>query len=424
MIKPLLFVVLAVLSDNFIVSALEDTTENGIISYDKDSVDLIVNIALSLFDSLQDYTKHINETEEKIKVKFKPKLIIEEVDTDPHFEHGELLFLEDEPELREISYEDEDRSRNEISGKDYTEVNLNNHRKDALNESEARKIAIKMALDDNKNQDNLMNIINQSLINKEDAIFANQQENEIVIDDETENNKFKFHKEFPNIYSQSDSVFEIGNEVEQNIKLNNKQDKMNIQIEEQDVADVSNIDNKSSERRSDEASLEEEVNELAENKEPRSQSNLLGPHDIQDMKQKQKRRRKRRKRPFDGRENWEKLNKAIFGDANNLSPPSKEAQITSKDQENVDEPKKSKETDIGGKRKRRRKRKKGVKRKPQDRKRAAIQPKQSLNLKQGKSKINFLKSPTIHLTRPVHGPMPKIQLRGRPLNLRSFLNIF
>ena len=296
MIKPLLFVVLAVLSDNFIVSAIEDTTENGIISYDKDSVDLIVNIALSLFDSLQDYTKHINETEEKIKVKFKPKLIIEEVDTDPHFEHGELLFLEDEPELREISYEDEDRSRNEISGKDYTEVNLNNHRKDALNESEARKIAIKMALDDNKNQDNLMNIINQSLINKEEAIFANQQENEIVIDDETENNKFKFHKEFPNIYSQSDSVFEIGNEVEQNIKLNNKQDKMNIQIEEQDVADVSNIDNKSSERRSDEASLEEEVNELAENKEPRSQSNLLGPHDIQDMKQKQKRRRKRRKR--------------------------------------------------------------------------------------------------------------------------------
>merc|ERR1711894_643376 len=152
-------------------------------------------------------------------------------------------------------------------------------------------------------------------------------------------------------------------------------------IEEQDVADVSNIDNKSSERGSDEESLEEEVNELAENKEPRSQSNLLGPHDIQDMKQKQKRRRKRRKRPFDGRENWEKLNKAIFGDANNLSPPSKEAQITSKDQENVDEPKKSKETDIGGKRRRR---KKGVKRKPQDRKRAAIQPKQSLNLKQGK----------------------------------------
>ena len=107
-------------SDNFIVSALEDTTENGIISYDKDSVDLIVNIALSLFDSLQDYTKHINETEEKIKVKFKPKLIIEEVDTDPHFEHGELLFLEDEPESREISFEDDDSSRNEINSEDYT----------------------------------------------------------------------------------------------------------------------------------------------------------------------------------------------------------------------------------------------------------------------------------------------------------------
>ena len=415
MIKPLLFVVLAVLSDNFIVSALEDTTENGIISYDKDSVDLIVNIALSLFDSLQDYTKHINETEEKIKVKFKPKLIIEEVDTDPHLEHEELLFLEDEPELREISFEDEDSSRNEINSEDSNEVNLNNHRKDALNESEARKIAIKMALDDNKNQDNLMNIINQSLINKEEARFANQQENEIVIDDEIENNKFKFHKEFPNIYSQSDSVFEIGNEVEQNIKLINR-DKMNIQIEEQDVADVSINDNQTSERRS-----EEEVNELEENQEPRSQTNLVGQDDIKDMKQKPKRRRKRRKRPFDGRENWEKLNKAIFGDVNNLSLPTKEAQIISKGQENMDEPKKSKETDIGGKRKRRRKRKKGGKRTQQGRKKA-VQQKQSLSLKQGKSKINVWKSPTSPLTR--HGPMPKIQLRGRPLNLRSFLNIF
>ena len=411
MIKPLLFVVLAVLSDNFIVSALEDTTENGIISYDKDSVDLIVNIALSLFDSLQDYTKHINETEEKIKVKFKPKLIIEEVDTDPHLEHEELLFLEDEPELREISFEDEDSSRNEINSEDYAEVNLNNHRKDALDESEARKIAIKMALDDNKNQDNLMNIINQSLINKEEARFANQQENEKVIDDEIENNKFKFHKEFPNIYSQSDSVFEIG----KNIKLINR-DKMNIQIEEQDVADVSINDNQTSERRS-----EEEVNELEENQEPRSQTNLVGQDDIKDMKQKPKRRRKRRKRPFDGRENWEKLNNAIFGDVNNLSLPTKEAQIISKGQENMDEPKKSKETDIGGKRKRRRKRKKGGKRTQQGRKKA-VQQKQSLSLKQGKSKINVWKSPTSPLTR--HGPMPKIQLRGRPLNLRSFLNIF
>ena len=71
MIKPKgLCFLLVIFSDSFIASALEDTIENGIISYDKDSVDLIVNIALSLFDSLQDFTKHINETEEKIKVKF------------------------------------------------------------------------------------------------------------------------------------------------------------------------------------------------------------------------------------------------------------------------------------------------------------------------------------------------------------------
>ena len=115
-------------------------------------------------------------------MKFKPKLIIEEVDTEP--EHGELLFLEDEPEFREISYDDEDMTvpRNEIN-QDNAEKNLINHRKDALKDSEARNIAIKMALDDTKSQDYLVNIINQGLLS------TNQQENENIIDDEIEDNE-------------------------------------------------------------------------------------------------------------------------------------------------------------------------------------------------------------------------------------------
>ena len=413
MMKPKgLCFLLVIFSDNFIAGALEDPTENGIISYDKDSVDLIVNIALSLFDSLQDFTKHINETEEKIKVKFKPKLIVEEVDTDPDLpDHGELLFLEDEPELREINYDDEEDSsvaNNEINSSDYTEGNLNNHRKDALKDSEARKIAIKMAIEDTRDQGRLENIINQGLVNKEEeGKFANQQENEIIIDDETEDYKFKFHKEFPNIYSQSDSVFDIGQEVAQKTYL----DKMSIRIEDEDVGEVSYYDNEISERRSDEQ-LSEEVKVLQENQEPNPKSNSVGPDDNEEVKHKQRRRRKRRKRPFDGRENWEKLNKAIFGDVNNLRPEAKGAEIESKLQKNAENQKHSEEKNLLGKKKRRRKRKKGGKRTHQHYK--AIKSKPTFHLKRGKSKMKTLAAK----------PMPKIQLRGRPLNLQSFLNIF
>lgn len=404
---------LVIFSDSFIASALEDTIENGIISYDKDSVDLIVNIALSLFDSLQDFTKHINETEEKIKVKFKPKLIIEEVDTEPDLpEHGELLFLEDEPELREINYDDEEDTslaNNEISKSgDYSQGNLLNHRKDALNDSEARKIAIKMALEDTRDQGRLENIINQSLVNEEEeGKFANQQENEIIIDDEIEDYKFKFHKEFPNIYSQSDSVFDIGKEVGQYTNY----DKISIKIEDQNVEEVSDYENEISERRSDEQ-MSEEVTEIEENQEPDAKSNSVSPEDNEVVKHKQRKRRKRRKRPFDGRENWEKLNKAIFGDGNISRPEAKEAEIESKLQENVLNQKKSEEKNLLDKKKRRRKRKKGGKRKPDWNK--AIKSKQTFHIKRERSKLKPLAA----------RPMPKIQLRGRPLNLQSFLNIF
>merc|ERR1719507_2912536 len=143
--------------------------------------------------------------------------------------------------------------RNE-NNQDNAVKNLINHRKDALKDSEARNIAIKMALDDTKSQDYLVNIINQGLVNKEEGRLANQQENEIIIDDEIEDNEFKFHKEFPNIYSQSDSVFDIGRKVPQNIKLTDTtKDKMKIRIgeqevilkaiDEQNVEEVSNYDN-------------------------------------------------------------------------------------------------------------------------------------------------------------------------------------
>ena len=280
-----------------------------------------------------------------------------------------------------------------------------------------------MALDDTKSQDYLVNIINQGLVNKEEGRLANQQENENIIDHEIEDNEFKFHKEFPNIYSQSDSVFDIGRNVPQNIRFTNTyKDKMKIRIDEQEVIskaideqnveEVSNFDNTISERRSDEDLLEENK-ELEKDKESGPQTNFVEPDESAEIKK--RKRRKRRRRPFDGRENWEKLNEAIFGEVNNTSLTTKTAENTSKVQENTENQTKS---DIGQKKKRRRKRKKGGKRK-QDVKKTK-NPKPTFHLIRGKSTMNFKKPSTIHLARP----MPKIQLRGRPLNLQSFLNIF
>ena len=419
MIKPKgVYLILLVLCDIYVASALEDTTENGVISYDKDSVDLIVNIALSLFDSLQDYTKHINETEEKIKVKFKPKLIIEEVDTEPEIEHEELLFLEDESEFREISYDEEETSleSNEINNKafDIAEDNLINHREDALKDSEARMIAIKLALEDTKDQGHIMSIINQGLINKEEGILPNQQENEIITKDETEDSKFKFHKEFPNIYSQSDSVFDILKEVGDDIKLTpqdmiKEQDRMRINLDGMNVEDN---EIKSSERRTD------EDNEEERNQDSKPETNSVNQDDNQEVKQKQRRRRKRRKRPFDGRENWEKLNRAIFGEeTNELSVPTEDEENISKVQEHLENQPRTEEPNIGPKKKRRRKRRKGGKRKKGLTKASKLTKTIQNHPKEA---ILKMKPPAIHMSRP----MPKIQIRGRPLNLQSFLNIF
>ena len=127
---------------------LEDEGGGG--SYDPAPVDLIVNIALSLFDSLQQYTSGLEAEgggEDTVKVKFKPKLVIEQIEeTEPHTDHinnSELLFLQDEPEFRDIA----DDSYDDYADTSSTEDNLSHHRSDPrLTESEAREVAVKLAL--------------------------------------------------------------------------------------------------------------------------------------------------------------------------------------------------------------------------------------------------------------------------------------
>ena len=96
----------------------------------------------------------------------------------------------------------------------------------------------------------------------------------------------------------------------------------------------------------------------------------------------------------------------------NSRPEVEEAEIERKLQESVENHKKSEEKNLLGKKKRRKKRKKGGKRKQDFNK--AIKPRPTFHLKRWKSKMKPLAA----------RPMPKIQLRGRPLNLQSFLNIF
>ena len=390
-IKELCFFLL-LLSANTIGSVVEDTSENGVISYDQDSVDLIVNIALSLFDSLQDYTKQINETEDKVKVKFKPKLVIEEVDIESDPTHDNLLFLEQEPEFRKINNAEEDiyDSVNEINLYDKDKENLKNHRNNALKDSDAKKIAIKMALNDKNDevQGYVVDII--SLNNKDEGKNANHHENDFIIDDEKNDEEFSFHKEFPNIYSQSDSIFDIVQENEQ-MTMDAKHEPSKLKVQEKDFVDISGSDEIVSDRRVDE-DIETNLENDKINETPK-------------LKQKKRKRRKRKKRPFDGRENWDKLNKAIFGEESN------EKALTELLQKNP------KMTEIEGKKKRRRKKRKGSVKKS-GLKKVTKQPPNSKPLKSKTIVKNFSK---IHLAKK---PMPKIQLRGRPINLQSFLNLF
>lgn len=325
-------------------------------------------------------------------MKFKPKLVIEEVDIESDPTHDNLLFLEQEPEFRKINNAEEDiyDSVNEINLYNKDKENLKNHRNNALKDSDARKIAIKMALNDKNDevQGYVVDII--SLNNKDEGKNANHHENDFIIDDERNDEEFSFHKEFPNIYSQSDSIFDIVQENEQ-MTMDAKHEPSKLKVQEKDFVDISGSDEIVSDRRVDE-DIETNLENDKINETPK-------------LKQKKRKRRKRKKRPFDGRENWDKLNKAIFGEESN------EKALTELLQKNP------KMTEIEGKKKRRRKKRKGSVKKS-GLKKVTKQPPNSKPLKSKTIVKNFSK---IHLAKK---PMPKIQLRGRPINLQSFLNLF
>merc|ERR1711879_899925 len=141
-----------------------------------------------------------------------------------------------------------------------------------------------------------------SLNNKDEGKNTNHHENDFIIDDERNDEEFSFHKEFPNIYSQSDSIFDIVQENEQ-MTMDAKHEPSKLKVQEKDFVDISGSDEIVSDRRVDE-DIETNLENDKINETPK-------------LKQKKKEKKKRKKRPFDGRENWDKLNKAIFGEESN-----------------------------------------------------------------------------------------------------------
>ena len=364
----------------------------GGVSYDPASVDLIVNIALSLFDSLQQYTSGLEAEdggEDKVKVKFKPKLVIEEIeDTEPRnddINNSELLFLQDEPEFRELADDYRD-----YAATSSTEDNLSNHRSDPrLTETEAREVAVRLALG---GQQGGVRGYGGNLVSEAD----HNNEGDNVIDDGIEN-EFKFLQQFPNIYSQSDSVFEVITNGD-NTYVDNSMDNLQ-QMNDVVTENFSNEVKIVSERRVDnpivasDQDIHNDNSTEVEDEDENSKETIT----TVSPKSKKRRRRKRRKRPVD-REDWTLPNSTDTSDASNSKGDMESNEIIKYNQEQLNKTKRKKK-----------KRRKG------QRKGARKQFAPLVVSDPGP------KSKKVHLSRPL---MPKIQLRGRPVNLQYFLPFF
>ena len=367
----------------------------GGVSYDPASVDLIVNIALSLFDSLQQYTSGLEAEgggEDTVKVKFKPKLVIEQIEeTEPHTDdinNSELLFLQDEPEFRDIAGDYYDDHADTSS----TEDNLSHHRSDPrLTESEAGEVAVKLAL--GSHQGGVQGY-------RVDLVSGADRNNEggDVIDDGIES-EFKFLQQFPNIYSQSDSVFEVIRNRDNTLGDNNMDNlqQMNDVVtnnssKEIEIVSERRVDNPLVASHSDQDIDNDNSTEVDDEDE-----NAKETSKNVSTKSKKRKRKKRRKRPVD-REDWTMPDSTDTADISNSSGDIEFNEIIKYNQEQLNKTKRKKK-------KRRKGQRKDVR-------------------KQFAPLIVSDPSPKpkkVHLSRPL---MPKIQLRGRPVNLQYFLPFF
>merc|ERR1719270_1612107 len=248
-----------------------------------------------------------------------------------------------------------------------------------------------------------------------------------ITDTDTEDvdDRFKIHKVFPNIYTQSDSIFE---KVDDTFDNDNKVVNSGGEIENETSED----DDIVAERRT--ADYENDIKDLDYENEVKDKDDI-GANDIMKhleetnetistLKPKSRRRKKKKRRPFDGRE--------ALSTSDNSS--SSDEIITNDGQpEEINEVKTEQK-----KKRRRRKRPKGLKRKKNYLQTPSSKQEHLKNEvpKLFKSQVSkspypkvpvrsftkglLKKHPKIHLSKPPPRPLPllpKIQLHGRPIKL-------
>lgn len=189
-----LFTLSSISAKDISVNAIDE--DYDVFTYDPESVNLVVNIALSLFDSLQNYYARLkqHETNQTVqKIKFRPQSVS---DNTARIETNDV----DEVEINVNVNEKVENS------------NLENHRNTTqLTKEEIQQVTKKLTLENEREeiQHQIQEIINQNLIDKWNGVLTgNSSANQNADVNQSEDVNASKEPIFPNIYSQSDSVFD------------------------------------------------------------------------------------------------------------------------------------------------------------------------------------------------------------------------
>ena len=396
-----------VFTENEIPDEIQSVLSEQTLDYDPESVGLIVDIALTLYEGLMEFSKKNNKEE---KVTFKPR--IDTIEDEEQLKYGEneeenlSNHRNEYNELMELKNEVQHHDELQELMEDENEIldNLNNHRYDDddvyhnFNDS----VAVKFTLDTEADmvQGFIFDIIKQDIVDRwKKEMFDDTNT--------TDDDVYGFNSDFPNIYTQSEAVFDA-------IELNEAGGSFYIEpvesVAERSLGDDGiilneNMTEKYKEKPKRKVSSEYEGEKFAE--EPKLK--VLRENEIENsteeprtgLKQQKKRRRRRRKPMFD-RESG-------------LSPPKR--QQTPKGE------KVAAELPIFPKKQSRKK----FRTKPGRHKRKRFSGKKSVRRSQSKQNalnrrphLETFKLAKYHEEKL---SLPKIQLHGRPLRVNSLINI-
>ena len=395
---------------NEIPDEFQSVLSEHTLDYDPESVGLIVDIALTLYEGLMEFSQK-NKKEEKVT--FKPRIDSIEKEEQLNSGENEIENLSNHRneynELKEWKNEEE-HHMNELEHNDFQELikdeneilnNLNNHRKDDDNEYynfNNNSVAVKLSLDTESDvvQGFIFDIIKKDIVDRWKKEMFDDNNN-------TEDEQYGLNSDFPNIYTQSEAVFDA-------ITINEVGDNFYIDpVAERSLGDDGIILNEIQTEKYKETKriVSNEYEEKKFAKEPKRK--VLRENEIKNSSEEpttglnklKKRLRRRRKPPMFDRESG-------------FSPPKR--QQTRKEEE-VEA-----ELPIFPKKQSRKK----LRTKPGRHKRKRFPGKKSVRRSQ--SKQNAVNRPphleTLKLEKYQKEKLslPKIQLHGRPLRVNSLIN--